>query len=971
MTSGPSQRLDPSPTQLIDRSRTVVFEFDGKAVEAYEGDTIASALAAAGTSTFSRSFKYHRPRGLLCVAGRCPNCLVNVDGVPNVRCCTEPARQGIEVSHQNAWPSLDRDVLSVLDRLDRLMPVGFYYKALHRPKILWRLAQRVIRRVAGIGVLRVDDVPDRRYHHRNLSADVAVIGGGPAGLSAALAAAESAARVILVDDQPNLGGHLRFESRVHSDLPDLDDGAGFEIAKRLAEAVEAAPNIQALSGATAFAFYQDNLIGLLSDSHLTKLRARSVVIATGAQEVPMTFERNDLPGVMLSSGALRLVHLYGVRPGAIALVATSNDSGYSAALDLLHAGVEIAAVVDSRGPAGDGLEAAESLRSRGVLVLSSHAVVRAEGKERVTAAVVRRLQDGSPTAEGRRIECDTICLSGVPEPAGSLVYQAGGRFVQDGLLGQVPEGLPTGVLVAGEVTGVHDLAVSVLQGRLGGARAAGSDVSLAELEQALSTALAGDRSKTDVWLPALLPVEGPKKPKSFVCVCEDITAGDIADAIDEGFDDIQTLKRYSTVTMGPCQGKMCMGAFVAICAQRTGRTVDQTGVTTLRPPLQPVPLGALAGPSHIPIMRTPMDRKHREMGASMVDLGTWQRAYSYGSPQEECRAVRERVGIIDVSTLGKLDVAGRDAPALLDRVYTHRFSDLRVGRIRYGILCGDNGTIMDDGTVTRLTEDRYLVTTTTGNMELIEEWFKWWMAGTGMCVHVTNVTSDLAAINVAGPWARDTIGKLTELDLTKRDFRYMRSARGTVAGVPTMMLRIGFVGETGWELHFPAEYGEQMWDALLDAGEEFGIAPFGLEAQRILRLEKKHIIVGQDTDLVSNPLESDMEWVVKFDKEDFIGRGGLVGVSERGFRNRLVGFVMKDSQVPEDGDPVVLGDAPIGRVTSARLSPTLGKGFGMAWVPVDLAEEGAEILIRIGNRSLSAEVSLQPVYDPEGVRLRE
>ena len=975
MTSEPSQRLDPSPTQLIDRSRTVVFEFDGKAVEAYEGDTIASALAAAGKSTFSRSFKYHRPRGLLCVAGRCPNCLVNVDGVPNVRCCMEPARQGIEVSHQNAWPLLDRDLLSVLDRMDRLMPVGFYYKALHRPKLLWRLAQGIIRRIAGIGVLRTDEIPDRRYHHRNLSVDVAVIGGGPAGLSAALAAAESAARVVLVDDQPNLGGHLRFESKVHSDLPglgdgpSLGDGAGFEIAKRLAEAVEAVPNIRVLSNTMAFAFYQDNLLGLLSDHHLTKLRAGCVVIATGAQEVPLTFEKNDLPGVMLSSGALRLVHLYGVRPGATALVATSNDAGYSAALDFLHAGVEIAAVVDSRAQAGEGLEAAESLRSRGVTILNSHGVVRAEGKKRVTAAVVRRQEkNGSPTGEARRIDCDTICVSGALEPAGSLVYQAGGRFVHDGHMGPVPEGLPGGVHTAGEVTGVHDLAASVLQGRLAGLRATAADARVSEVEQALATAEAGYREKASVGLTSLHNAEGPK---SFVCFCEDITAGDITDAIDEGFDDIQTLKRYSTVTMGPCQGKMCMGPFVAICAQRTGRTIDQTGVTTLRPPLQPVPLGALAGPSHIPIMRTPMDRKHRELGASIVDLGPWQRAYSYGSPQEECRAVRQRVGIIDVSTLGKLDVVGRDAPALLDRVYTHRFSDLRVGRIRYGVLCGDNGTIMDDGTVTRLAEDRYLVTTTTGNMELTEEWFKWWMAGTGMCVHVTNVTADLAAINVAGPKARDTIAKLTQLDLMARDFRYMRSARGTVAGVPTIMLRIGFVGETGWELHFPAEYGEHMWDALIDAGEEFGIAPFGLEAQRILRLEKKHIIVGQDTDVISNPLESDMEWVVKFDKEDFIGRGGLVGVSERGFRNKLVGFVMRDSQVPEDGDPVVLGDVPIGRVTSARLSPTLGKGFGMAWVPVDLAVEGAEIRIRIGNRSVPAQVSLQAVYDPEGVRLRE
>jgi sarcosine oxidase subunit alpha len=366
-----------------------------------------------------------------------------------------------------------------------------------------------------------------------------------------------------------------------------------------------------------------------------------------------------------------------------------------------------------------------------------------------------------------------------------------------------------------------------------------------------------------------------------------------------------------------------------------------------------------------------MDRKHRELGARIVDLGAWRRAYSYGSPQDECKAVRERVGIIDVSTLGKLDVRGRDASALLDKVYTHRFSNLRLGRIRYGVICGDNGTIMDDGTVTRLADDRYFVTTTTGNMELTEEWFKWWMAGTGTCAHVTNVTSAFAAVNVAGPRTRDTLMKLTDLDLTPTGFRYMRSAQGMVADVPTILLRIGFVGEAGWELHFPAEHGEHMWDALMEAGQEFGIAPFGLEAQRILRLEKKHLIVGQDTDAVSNPLESDMGWAVRFDKEDFIGRGGLVGVRERGLRNKLVGFVMRDAQIPDDGDPVVEGDSPIGRVTSARLSPTLGKGFGLAWVPADLGEEGAEIRIRIGRESVPAYVTLRPFYDPEGLKLRE
>jgi sarcosine oxidase subunit alpha len=285
-------------------------------------------------------------------------------------------------------------------------------------------------------------------------------------------------------------------------------------------------------------------------------------------------------------------------------------------------------------------------------------------------------------------------------------------------------------------------------------------------------------------------------------------------------------------------------------------------------------------------------------------------------------------------------------------------------------LCSDNGVILDDGTVTRLAQDRYFVTTTTGNVDLTEEWFRWWSAGSGMCAHVTNVTSAYAAINVAGPRARETLSKLTEVDVSQSAFGYMRSAQGMVAGVPAILLRIGFVGEAGWELHVPAEYGEYLWQTIMDAGSEFGISPFGLEAQRILRLEKKHIIVGQDTDAVSNPLESDMGWVVRFDKEDFIGRGGLKLVSDRGLRNKLVGFTMRDGGVPDDADPVLVGRKPVGRVTSARLSPTMGKGFGLAWIPIELAEEGSDIGILVNGKTLPAQVTLRPFYDPEGEQLR-
>ncbi len=969
-------RLDARPSEIIDRDKPVAFHFDGKRVTAHEGDTVASALYAAGVSTFSRGFKYHRNRGLLCAAGRCPNCLVNVDGTPNVRACTQPAKQGMKVRHQNSWPSLNFDFLSILDRLGWLMPVGFYYKALHRPKLLWKLAEGVIRRVGGLGAIDINSVPEADYGHQHRHTDVAVIGGGPAGMSAALAAADRGLGVTLVDDQPRLGGHLRFSSQVYRGVADFPDASGVEIAGKLAGAVHDSSNVQVMAGAAAFAHYNDNLLAVLHGTGVTKLRAKRVVYATGSYEVPMLFENNDLPGIMLATAAQRLVHLYGVRPGKRAVVATCNDQGYRAALDLVDAGVEVAAVIDSRPAPSQGLEAAAVVGSRNIPIFLSHAVIKAQGKTRVRGVAAARLEKGEPTDDAVGLRCDLVCMSGGFQPANPLMYQSGATLRYDHALGEArPEELPEGVDAAGEVTGIHDLAAVVLQGRLAGLAAgeilgqesSSTNADVEGLRRELAQLEDDFRARAENNGPALVGKPGKKQ---FVCFCEDVTAKDIAVAVEEGFEDIQTLKRYSTVTMGPCQGKMCLKALVGLCAGYTGQTIDATGVTTARPPLHPVPLAALAGHSHMPIKRSPMDRNHRDLGALMMEVGPWQRPHSYEAPQDECRAVRQRVGIIDVSTLGKLDVRGRDAGKLLDKVYTHHFSNLRVGRIRYGLMCSDNSTILDDGTVTRLAEDRYFVTTTTGNVDLIEEWFSWWNAGTGMCAHVHNITSNYAAVNVAGPKARETLAKLTDIDLDPAAFGYMRSSQGLVAGVPAIMLRIGFVGETGWEVHVPAEYAEYLWDVIMEAGREFGIAPFGVEAQRILRLEKKHIIIGQDTDAVSNPLESDMEWVVRFDKEDFIGRGGLRSISERGLRNKLVGFVMRDGLVPDDGDPVVMGPTPVGRVTSSRLSPTLGKGFGLAWVPIELAEEGLEIHILVDGRSLPAQVTLKPFYDPEGERLR-
>ncbi len=968
-----TDRLPSHPAQRTDRSRRLAFTFAGRPVAGFAGDTIGAALYASGVRIFSRSFKYHRPRGLLCCAGRCPNCLVNVDGVPNVRACTEPVREGMRVRSQHAWPSVERDVFAVFDRLHRLLPVGFYYKTFIHPRRLWPAYEYVLKRLAGLGEIDCPDEPPGDYEREYLFADVAVVGGGAAGMAAALEAAGAGARVVLVEAEAQLGGRLLVGLRP------LDEGevrgqAGWQVAARLAAEVAAEPRIRVLSAATAFGLYEDGLLGVLQGRRFLKLRARQTVVATGGFEHPLVFEANDRPGVMLGSGAQRLLALYGVRPGAAALVVAQDDRGLDVARDLLDAGVGLTGVLDAR-PAAPESASAAALRAAGVPLLAGQTVLRATGRGRVQGAVVGGTADGEGA---REIPCDLVCVATGFEPAAGLIGQAGGRLVPDAASGRlVPAALPPGLFAAGEVAGVEGLAAIMASGRLAGARAAlalagaggRGAARAAELVEAvaIATARRGGTPGASVRL-ASAPGGGAKK---LVCLCEDVTEKDLRQAVAEGFDHIETLKRYTTVTMGPCQGKMCHRPAIDLCAALTGRTVGETGTTTARPPAVPVPLGALAARYEEPTKLTPMHDRHVAAGAELMDMGAWKRPLHYGSVEAECRAVHEAVALVDVSTLGKLEVRGRDAPAFLDWLHPNRFSDLKPGRVRYRVLCDDAGIVLDDGTVARLGDDRFLVTTTTGGVEAIEQWFDWWLAGTDRCCHVINVTGALGAINVAGPRARDLLAPIADLDLAPQAFPYLGAKEGRVAGVPSLLLRIGFVGELGYEIHFPADYGEYVWDALLEAGASLGVRPFGVEAQRVLRLEKQHVVVSHDTDALTTPLEADLGWIVKLDKPDWVGRDAALAVAARGPRQRLVGFEVRGpGPLPEEGAAVVAAGRPIGRVTSAKWSYELGRGIGMAWLPTDLARDGAAFEVRVDGRTRTATVVTRPFYDPDGARLR-
>jgi sarcosine oxidase subunit alpha len=468
------------------------------------------------------------------------------------------------------------------------------------------------------------------------------------------------------------------------------------------------------------------------------------------------------------------------------------------------------------------------------------------------------------------------------------------------------------------------------------------------------------------------PVAGPGRGKCFACFCEDVTSKDIGLSINEGYDSIELSKRYTTVTMGPCQGRMCQLQSVRLMAQHNGTSLGDVGVTTARPPWVSVPMGILGGRPVEPAKRSSIHSRHRALGANVKWAGEWRRAYDYGDPTAEALAVNRAAGLIDVSTLGKLVVRGSEAGEFLDRLYPNRFSDLKPGRIRYGVISSDAGRIVDDGTIARVDDDTFYVTTTSSGAGHVDEWFSWWLADWKMDVRVTDVTQGMAAVNLAGPKAREIMAAVADIDCSAEGFKYLDAKPATIAGVTCLVLRIGFVGEVGYEVHYPAALGEHVWDALMAAGRPHGLKPFGLEPQRVLRLQKMHVLVGQDTDSESTPFGAAMPWIVKLDKEqDFIGKWALAHYAELPLTTALVGFTLPNGDVPTEG-AVVLGDdgSPAGQVTSSRHSPVLDRTIGMAWVPAALAHDGAKITISDAGRRLDAEIQTRPFYDPDGEVLR-
>ncbi len=967
---GSPNRLPAPAGLLIDRDRPVSFSFEGHRCHGYMGDTVASALAASGQWILSRSFKYHRPRGVLTMAGQDANTLVQLKGAPNVRADRLAISEGLEVSGQHYVGSLERDRDTWIGLMSRFLPVGFYYRAFYRPGKIWeRFWEPIVRAKSGLG--RVDLEAHHGYFDKAYGFyDVAVVGGGPAGLSAAIVAARAGAEVLLVDENPVLGGALGYARF------DVEGAQGEARRRELVAAVEALPNIEVMTDAVCNGWFADNWLPVIRGNRLYKVRARELVLACGAIEQPAQFRNNDLPGVMQASAAQRLIRLYGVRPGRRAVVLTGNSHGYDCALDLVEAGVEVAALVDLRAEP-DPSPAADAVARGGIEVRRGACVFEAiaeRGNRHIRGVRIGRLEvDGRVGAGGEPVDCDLLCMAVGYTPTYQLALQAGARLDYDDATAIFSiTGLPPHMRLAGSMAGTYDLEAVLAEGALAGWRAATALGLAAGAEPQLP---AGGPARVNHPWPIFPHPDG----KDFVDFDEDLQVQDIVNAVKDGYRELELVKRFSTVGMGPSQGRHGALATARLVARETGRTVAEIGVTTARPPFGPERLGVLAGRSFEPERLTAMHHRHLEAGAQMMPAGLWWRPAYYGAKSaresainEEARAVRNRLGMIDVSTLGGLEVRGPDAAEFLDRMYTWSYARQQVGRARYLLMTNAAGTVIDDGVACRFAADHFYVTATTGGVDRVYQTMLWWNAQWRLDVDVANVTAAYAGVNIAGPKSRAVLQPLVaDVDLSAAAFPYMGVREGQVAGIPARLIRVGFVGELGYEIHVPAGYGEALWDRLMEAGKAAGLRPFGVEAQRILRLEKGHIIIGQDTDAMTTPDEIDMTWAIGKKKPFFVGRRSIELRRRQPVTRKLVGFTLEDPAAPAPGESnlVVRGGAMTGFVTSVVRSPNLDKVIGMAYAAPDQAEPGSVIDIRLASgETIQARVCAPHFYDPENKR---
>jgi sarcosine oxidase, subunit alpha len=924
----------PAPFgRRIDRARPVTFRFEGRTVRGFQGDTIASALIAEGQVMLSRSFKYHRPRGAFGMAGAEANTLVQVGSEPNVQADLREVSEGMQVTAQNVAGSLAFDRDAVIGLFARFLPVGFYYRTFMGPtRNAWlRFWEPRIRAKAGLG--RVD--ASAHFPHgdkAHLHCDVLVVGGGPAGIAAAAEAARGGADVILCDAGPVLGGTL---------------------CQTVTGAAPALDGVRVMTRTTCTGWFADNWLSLVQGGTLWRVRARQVIFAVGGIDQPAVFRNNDLPGILSAGAVRRLIGDYGVAPGQRCAVMAGTPEGLDAAEDMAAAGIMLAALVLPRPLPGHEARIA----ALGCPVLSGR-IEEAQGRDRVA-----RVRVGAAW-----VDCDCVAVAVGRAPAWQLPCQAGAVLGHDTASERFVLRLDrAGLHLAGTVNGHAGHAAVMADGRRAGQaalRALGLPAPTEPAHKDPEAALA-------FWHQPLTP---DPRGKDFVDFDEDLQVADLINAVAEGYRELELVKRFTTVGMGPSQGRHSALATARIVAEATAREVAEVGVATARPPAMPEALGTLAGHGHTAERRTALHARHLGLGAEMKPVGAWWRPYLYGTGDREAliaaevAAVRTGVGMLDVSTLGKLEVRGPDAGEFMDRIYTMAHGTQPVGRARYCLMLNEMGAVVDDGVALRLAPDRFYVTATTGAVARVYADMAMWNAQWGLRVDVANLTGAFAGLNVTGPAARDVLARLPgDIDFGREAFPYLTGCEGVVAGVPVRAMRIGFTGELSYELHCPASHAPALWDAVMAGGN---VRPYGLEASRILRLEKGHILIGQDTDALSSPDELGMAWALSSKKPFYVGKRSVEMRRRLGVTRRLVGLTFAPETQGLGESCLVLADGvPAGHLTSVAHSPTLGHAIALGFVPAAMAAPGTPVTIRARTGgTVTGTVTGHAFLDPRNTR---